>query len=404
MKTASLRRNAKLNPVLPRRLALLFEPAVQSSILLYLYVFYLLVKLYLVKFDLYSLAKNCFLVALFELNNKSKKLLFSCLFFQFSMLTSMVVLFIYHFVASGSRLPAHVLSNTNLKGKVAIVTGGYSGIGLEIVYQLLKWNCKVVILGRDKTRATNAIERMKSTKSFDVNNVNFVEMDLDNLTSVKNAANTFLNMFDRLDFLINNAGVYTSGLKTTKFKLESNFSTNFLGLFYLTKLLLDVVKKSQGRILNVSSVAHFKYNPDTDPIFETKSTTSLKCSTLNGYYGRSKLYVIWFTHALQRRLRAENSKAFTVSLAPGVVQTKMVLQVQRAHRYMVPMYVNLLTLRKPVDGAATSLHLCTTNAKDLVPGAYYDNRRLAFVSKYADDFEREEKLWKLAEELVEKLE
>lgn len=55
------------------------------------------------------------------------------------------------------------------------------------------------------------------------------------------------------------------------------------------------------------------------------------------------------------RLRAENSKAFTVSLAPGVVQTKMVLQVQRAHRYMVPMYVNLLTLRKPVDGAATSL-------------------------------------------------
>ncbi|XP_953249.1 short-chain dehydrogenase/reductase (SDR family member), putative [Theileria annulata] len=403
MKTESRRKNVTLNPVLPRRLALLFEPAVQSSLLLYLYVFYLVVKLYLSRFDLYVLAKNSLLVTLFELNNKSKSLVLSCCLFQYSTLTSMVLLFINHYVAAGSRLPDHVLSNTNLKGKVAIVTGGYSGIGLETVFQLLKWNCKVVIFGRDKTRATNAIERMKSTKSFDENNLYFIEMDLDNLTSVKNAASSFLNMFDRLDFLINNAGVYVSGLKTTLFKLESQFSANFLGHFYLTKLLLDLIKKSEGRVINVSSVAHFKYNPYTDQIFATNSTTSLNHSTFNSYYGRSKLFAIWLTHALQRRLKAENSKALTVSLAPGVVRTKLVLQVQRAHRYFVPKYINLLTLKRPVDGAATTLHLCATNARDLVPGAYYCDRRLGFVSKYADDYEREEKLWKLGEELVEKL-
>ncbi|UKJ89814.1 hypothetical protein MACJ_003068 [Theileria orientalis] len=296
-----------------------------------------------------------------------------------------------------------MLDNTNLKGKVAIVTGGYSGIGYETVLQLLKWNCKVVICGRNKTKATNAIEKLKSTNSFDPSNLSFIEMDLDNLLSVKKAVELFEKTFDRLDFLINNAGIWTSKLTLTSFNLEAHFSSNFLGHFYLTKLLLNLVKKTGGRIINVSSIAHFKYDPNTDPILETKSTTSLDETFTNCYYGRSKLYNVWFTNAVQRRLNVDAKNVVCVSLAPGVVTTQLLWPLARAHFYFIPKYINLLVLKRPVDGAATTLFLCATDAKNLLPGGYYDNMRLAFVSKYAHDHQREEKLYSFAEELVNKL-
>ncbi|UVC50152.1 hypothetical protein MACK_004022 [Theileria orientalis] len=293
-----------------------------------------------------------------------------------------------------------MLNNTNLKGKVAIVTGGYSGIGYETVLQLLKWNCKVVICGRNKTKATNAIEKLKLTNSFDPNNLSFIEMDLDNLLSVKKAAELFEKSFDRLDFLINNAGFYNRRFNLTGFNLESNFSSNFLGHFYFTQLLLNVVKKTGGRIINVSSIAHFKYNPDTDPIFENKSTASLIPDFYNSYYGRCKLYIIWFTHALQRRLNVDAKNVVCVSLAPGVVITPLMMPLNRRIFFSVPRFMGPMIMKRPVDGAATTLYLCAVERSKLMPGGYYDNKRLAFVSKYAHDYDREEKLYSFAEELI----
>ncbi|UKJ89815.2 hypothetical protein MACJ_003069 [Theileria orientalis] len=293
-----------------------------------------------------------------------------------------------------------MLDNTNLKGKVAIVTGGYSGIGYETVLQLLKWNCKVVICGRNKTKATNAIEKLKSTNSFDPSNLSFIEMDLDNLLSVKKAVELFEKTFDRLDFLINNAGFYNRRFNFTACNLESNFSSNFLGHFYLTQLLLNLVKKTSGRIINVSSIAHFKYDPNTDPIFENKSTSSLIPDFYNSYYGRCKLYIIWFTHALQRRLKIDAKNVVCVSLAPGVVITPLMMPLNRRIFFSVPRFMAPLIMKRPVDGAATTLYLCAVDRNQLIPGAYYDNKRLAFVSKFAHDYDREEKLYSLAEELI----
>ncbi|XP_953250.1 short-chain dehydrogenase/reductase (SDR family member), putative [Theileria annulata] len=387
------------NPEAIYEFAFLMDPFLRCTLFIYSWVFYFAIEFLKCRFSIYRVATRSFIVFFMELEKKGRRVVLLTYFAQATVFLLLLFMFLNYYLSRGATLSRKVLKSTNLKGKVAIVTGGYSGIGLETVFQLLKWNCKVVIFGRDKTRATNAIERMKSTKSFDENNLYFIEMDLDNLTSVKNAASSFLNMFDRLDFLINNAGVSTGPLKN-KNGLESKFSTNFLGHFYLTNLLLDLLKKTEGRVISLSSIEHYMYDPKNDKLFETKSTTSLQLDNRNNYYARSKLFIIWFTHALQRRLKAVNSNVLCLTVHPGKVWTKMKIKSVKDHLCYIPKRFLPYLTKSPACGAATTLYLCIAPSNMLIPGAYYCELNVGLVRRTAHDEENEEKLWNLAEEMV----
>lgn len=391
-----------LNPVASMNFTYLYEPFTRSIACFSLFLAYTLVSLVQEFFNPYSVTSKSLLVSLLGLEGRPK--LYVPVYLAQCLLTAVALLvYIDKQLSRGTRLPPHLLNGTDLSGKVALVTGGYCGIGFETVLQLLKWNCNVVIAGRSKTKATNAIQLLKSQTKVSDDQLLFVEMDLNSLTSVRNAAKWVLSKYKSLDFLINNAGVGNKDVCLTPLKLEEQFSANFLGHFYLTSLLLPLVENASGRIINVSSIAHHKYDPNADEIFKTKSTTSLRVRKFCSYYGRSKLYNLWYTHALQRRLESSNSKAVTFALAPGIIATNLIYGVATWHYYYVPWPLMHFFLKHPRDGASTTLYLCATPRSLLVPGAYYCESKLGFVSKHAHDFKREEELYTLAEDLVKKL-
>ncbi|AFZ80616.1 short-chain dehydrogenase/reductase, putative [Theileria equi strain WA] len=391
-----------LNPVASRTFTHLYEPFVRSVACFFLFLLSIVLSLAAEFFNLPKVASKSILAKLLGIGQDSGACvpiyLFQCL-----LIAALLLFYINNNLSCGARLPPDVLSGTDLSGKVALVTGGYSGIGLETVLQLLKWNCKVIIAGRSKTKATNAIQFLKSQTKVSDDHLDFVEMDLNNLTSIKNAVNLIISKYKSLDLLINNAGFASIKFSVTSLKLEEHFSANFLGHFYLTSLLLPLVEKVSGRIINVSSIAHHRYDPNTDDIFKTKSTTALRVQKFASYYGRSKLYNIWFTHALQRRLENSKSKVVTFSLTPGVVSTPLLYSIVNGNYYCIPRFLLPIFFKDTKYGAVTTLYLCVTPLPLLVPGAYYSESKLGFVSKHAHDFKREEELYTFAEDLVKKL-
>ena len=144
----------------------------------------------------------------------------------------------------------------DLKESIVIITGANTGIGKESAIELSKLGAHIVMACRDKNRAETAIEEIKSVTGLD--SYEFMELDLMDLQSVKNFTIKFLSKYQRLDVLVNNAGIMALPKRaTTKQGLEAQFGTNHIGHFLLTTLLLDLMKKSkQARIIIVSSLAH----------------------------------------------------------------------------------------------------------------------------------------------------
>ncbi|UKJ89816.2 hypothetical protein MACJ_003070 [Theileria orientalis] len=391
----------EINPKGIYVLSYLMEPFFRSATFIHSWILFFIIKLTKARFSFVRLAKGSVLALFIDVDTLRESHLLLMYFAVFSVGLTCILLFVNFFLSRGKTLPRLALKKIDLKGKVAIVTGGYSGIGYETVLQLLKWNCKVVICGRNKTKATNAIEKLKSTNSFDPYHVSFIEMDLDDLVSVKKASEVFLKNFDRLDFLINNAGLYVGGCETTKLDFERNFSANFLGHFCLTQFLLETIKKSKGRIVNVSSMAHYHYDPNMDKILETKSTTSLDMSEGSHYYGRSKFFMIWLSRTLQRKMREEKQMVLCFSMSPGLVKTPLTWPMKGNSLCLLPRFMAPLIMKRPVDGAATILYLCTAPPWQLVPGAYYSDCNLGLVSRHVNDKEREDKLFNIAQEMVD---
>ncbi|KZV80273.1 NAD(P)-binding protein, partial [Exidia glandulosa HHB12029] len=146
-------------------------------------------------------------------------------------------------------------------GKVFIVTGGNSGIGLETVKELLKKGGKVYLAARSQSKADEAIEQLATDIG---KKAIFLELDLGSLSSVKRAAQTFIDLEPRLDGLINNAGVMGSPADMlTSEGYDLQFGTNVLGHWYFTKLLLPVLvatsdahPEDKPRVIHVSSNGH----------------------------------------------------------------------------------------------------------------------------------------------------
>ena len=208
---------------------------------------------------------------------------------------------------------------------------GNNGLGLETCRQLAKHNPHIYLAARTPSKAEAAIADIKGTVPNA--NITYLQLDLASLESVKKAANTFNAESDKLDILINNAGVMALPASTTKDGYEIQFGTNHIGHFFFTKLLMPTLQrtaedKRDVRIVNLSSKGH-----ELPP----KGGLALKDarSNMDSYntwvrYGQSKLANLLFTRELSRRYPAIKSMA----LHPGGIETGLAQGFQDEHPFL----------------------------------------------------------------------
>ncbi|RMG33977.1 MAG: SDR family NAD(P)-dependent oxidoreductase [Methanobacteriota archaeon] len=203
------------------------------------------------------------------------------------------------------------------KGRVAIVTGASSGIGYETARILANKGAHVILAVRNPEKGERALERIKLQNANA--RVRVMVLDLANLASVREFAEEFKRRFERLDLLINNAGVMIPPYSKTADGFELQFGTNHLGHFALTGLLLDLLINTPGsRIVNVASMAHKYGNLNFDDLnWEKRPYKAWRA------YGDSKLANLYFTYHLAEKLNAAGVDVKVTAAHPGWTATDL---------------------------------------------------------------------------------
>ncbi len=224
----------------------------------------------------------------------------------------------------------------DLTGKVVIVTGANSGIGFETAKEFARKGAQTILACRSMDKAQVALDQIRA----EIPNAptEIMQLDLASLDSIHQFTAAFLAKYDRLDLLVNNAGIMMVPYGKTEDGFERQFGTNHLGHFALTGLLLDTILATPGaRVVNVSSAAHQWGGMDFDDLmFENKAYSS------TGAYGQSKLSNLLFTYELQRRFEAAGADAMAVAAHPGSTNTN--LQDEIGSRWYIRPFVPLFRL------------------------------------------------------------
>ena len=205
----------------------------------------------------------------------------------------------------------------DLAGRVAVVTGANSGIGLETARELARRGAHTVLACRSAERGERAIGDLRS--EMPDASVELMKLDLGSLSSIRVFALEFAEGHDRLDMLINNAGVMAVPYSLTEDGFESQMGINHLGHFALTGRLLEPLLATPGaRVVTVSSVGHRGATLDFENLlFENGGYTPFRP------YWRSKLANLLFTYELQRRLRSAGAHMSALAAHPGFSSTNI---------------------------------------------------------------------------------
>jgi len=256
----------------------------------------------------------------------------------------------------------------DLAGKVIIVTGGNGGLGKETILQLAKHNpSNIYLAARSQQKAKDAILDIK--KVVPEAKIEYLQLDLGSLASVQAAADRFLSRNDRLDILINNAGIMAGPMDTTKDGFEIQFGTNHVAHHLLTKLLLPTMlhtaetTKTTPRIVALTSAA-IQMAPEGGIIFDKEK---LAKETPWKRYGQAKLANLLHAKELAKRYPAITA----VSVHPGTIQTGLWDQNKQMNMF-VRFGVNVLGglwLKSVEEGAKNQLWAAT--APGVKSGTHY---------------------------------
>jgi NAD(P)-dependent dehydrogenase (short-subunit alcohol dehydrogenase family) len=198
----------------------------------------------------------------------------------------------------------------DLAGRIAVVTGGNTGLGFEVARVLATRGAQVTIACRDLTKAQRAAD--------DIPGASIVSLDLASLESVREAATALSGEYEKIDLLINNAGVMMTPYLRTKDGFELQLGINHLGHFALTGLLLDrLLAAPAARIVTVSSVVHRR------GVIDFTDLASELHYDRTAAYARSKVANLLFAYELQRRLAAVDAPAISLAAHPGYARTQL---------------------------------------------------------------------------------
>lgn len=202
-------------------------------------------------------------------------------------------------------------------GRIAVVTGASSGIGLEAARVLAQKNALVILAVRDVAKGKAVADTIR--KQAPGAEVIVRELDLSSLTSIKTFADSIIHNCKQLDLLIDNAGVMMCPYEKTRDGFEIQFGTNHIGHFALTLRLLALLKKTPGsRVVLVSSQAHKRGKLD----FSDLNWKTRKYNTVQAY-SDSKLANLYFTYELARKLQAEGNNPIITAAHPGWTTTEL---------------------------------------------------------------------------------
>lgn len=293
-----------------------------------------------------------------------------------------------------------VKCDVKLDGKTVIITGGNTGIGYETAKDLVQRGAKVYIACRNEEKGNAARSKIIEETKVDDKLLLTKKLDLASLQSVTMFSENIKESEEKIDILINNAGVMACPKSETADGFDMQFGTNHLGHFLLTNLLLDKIKAaSPSRIINVSSGAHQGAKGlDFDDLNNNKSYSPWNA------YCKSKLANILFTRELSKKL--EGTGVTANSLHPGVVRTELWRHMfdkksfwRRAAETLLTPIISL-SFKTPLHGAQTSIYCAVAPELQGVTGKYYSDCAVKGETNYAKNDEDASKLWIESENLV----
>jgi NAD(P)-dependent dehydrogenase (short-subunit alcohol dehydrogenase family) len=291
----------------------------------------------------------------------------------------------------------------DLTGKVIIVTGANSGLGYEDSKEFTRKGARTILACRDMDKAQNALAQIKV--EIPDAQAEVMQLNLASLKSVHRFSEIFIEKYDRLDVLVNNAGIMWCPYTITEDGFESQFGTNYLGHFALTGLLIDMLLKTNGsRIVNVSSLTHRMGKMDFNNFMYEK---------VRGYssyraYNRSKLAILLFTYELQRRFEKAGVNAIAVAAHPGGANTNLTRYIDSKWyiRLFRPILVWLTTQSAAISALPT---IRAAVDPDVNGGQYYGPRGFLQVRGYpvivdsnkaSHNIADAQQLWRVSEQLT----
>ncbi|KAG1942086.1 retinol dehydrogenase 11 isoform X2 [Pimephales promelas] len=284
-------------------------------------------------------------------------------------------------------------SRASLNGKTVLITGANTGIGKETAVDMANRGARVILACRDMDRANKAADEIR--KRSGNGNVAVKMLDLASLQSVRVLAKDVQQNEERLDILINNAGIMMCPRWQTEDGFEMQFGVNHLGHFLLTNLLLDLLKKSTpSRIVNVSSLAHETGKIHFDDINLEKDYNPTKS------YKQSKLANVLFTRELAVRLKGTG--VTTYSLHPGVIHTEL----GRHFLPSLPLWKRLMFLpfyffvKTPWQGSQTTIYCAVDESLQNTSGLYYSDCAPKEAAPQGRDDAAARRLWDLSASMV----
>jgi NAD(P)-dependent dehydrogenase (short-subunit alcohol dehydrogenase family) len=265
----------------------------------------------------------------------------------------------------------------NLAEATILVTGATDGLGKRIARELAAKGTTMLLHGRSPERLEATLEELPGQTSSQ--KVGSYLADLSSLAAVRDLAARILSEYDRLDVLVNNAGIIVQECKESEDGYELTFAVNYLSHFLLTSLLLPLLKDSApARVVNVASAGQSPL--DFSNLMLERGYDAMKA------YSQSKLAQVMFTFELAERLSGTGVSVNALHPA-SLMDTKM---VQDTFGY---------TMSTVEEGADATVHLAVSPELEGVTGRYFDGTREARANRQAYDPQARDRLWVLSEEL-----
>ncbi|MBC8467294.1 MAG: SDR family oxidoreductase [Candidatus Marinimicrobia bacterium] len=277
--------------------------------------------------------------------------------------------------------------------KICLITGATDGIGKQTALELARKGFILGLVGRNSEKGTQVVSEIISKTGNE--SIQFHQADLSSISEMRRLATEIQNTYESLDVLLNNAGAYFNNFSTTVDGLESTFALNHIAYFYLTELLLEIVKnETPGRIINVASAAHRNSKLDFDNIQGIDDYKGWPA------YGRSKLMNIMFSYECHRRF-SDSGVTFNC-LHPGFVNSSFGNNNVGFARGSLNFAKSLFAI-PVIKGALTSIYLASSEEVEGVSGEYFDKCKPIKSSKVSYSKNDQNQLWEISESFLESI-